>query len=231
MVDSIKVLDEIRAIFKDTWKTRAGQKVPETAELSFGNSAVELDATVLYADMTESTELVNQYKPEFAAEIYKAYILGACRAIQNRGGEITAFDGDRVMALFIGSAKNTMAAKAALTINYVVREINVLLKQAYPRSSYVLRHVVGVDTSSVLVARTGFRDANDLVWVGRAPNYAAKLCALGSPEYPTHITEDVFKMLGDVAKLGGEPRRSMWERTLWADRGLTVYRSNWWWEL
>ena len=36
---------------------------------------------------------------------------------------------------------------------------------------------VGIDTSELFVARTGIRRANDLVWVGRAANHAAKLSA------------------------------------------------------
>jgi len=35
--------------------------------------------------------------------------------------------------------------------------------------------VVGIDTSALFVARIGVRNDNDLVWVGRAANYAAKL--------------------------------------------------------
>ena len=33
---------------------------------------------------------------------------------------------------------------------------------------------LGIDTSKLFVARTGIRKSNDLVWVGRAANYAAK---------------------------------------------------------
>jgi class 3 adenylate cyclase len=47
------------------------------------------------------------FKDWFAAEIYKSYLISACRIIRDNGGEITAFDGDRVMAVFIGNMKNT----------------------------------------------------------------------------------------------------------------------------
>lgn len=225
------ILAEIRGIFKTTWNTREGKQVPDAEDIALGNEAVQLEGTVLYADMADSTELVNGYKDWFAAKVYKAYLVGACRVIRDRGGEITAFDGDRVMAVFLGNNKNTAAARAALQINYLVREVNRLLKEQYPNTAFKLKHVVGVDTSKLFVARTGIRNANDLVWVGRAANYAAKLCALGDADYPTYITENVYSKLAETAKYGGNPRRNMWKKKLWTDRGITVYSSNWWWPI
>src|SRR3989442_9814444 len=137
-----------------------------------------MEGTVLYADIADSTGLVNNFKAWFAAEIYKAYLVGACRIIRNNGGEVTAFDGDRVMAVFIGGYKNSSAAKTALNINSFVGELNALIKESYPKTAYVLRQSVGIDTSNLFVARTWIRNSNDLDWVGRAANYAAKLCAL-----------------------------------------------------
>lgn len=42
-------------VFTEIWTRRAGQKVPETDDLALRNEAVELDATVLYADLAAST--------------------------------------------------------------------------------------------------------------------------------------------------------------------------------
>src|SRR5436305_6043510 len=97
-----EIRQEVKAIFATNWKKRDGLVVPDSDSVKLGNDAVELDATVLYADLADSTELVNKYYDHFAAEIYKTYLVTACRIIRLRGGEITAFDGDRVMAVFIG---------------------------------------------------------------------------------------------------------------------------------
>jgi len=228
-VTSKEILAEIKSIFSAKWDTREGRKVPEAEELRLGNDAVSIDGTVLYADMADSTGLVNNFKDWFAAEIYKSYLISACRIIRENGGEITAFDGDRVMAVFIGNNKNTSAAKTALKINFIVKEINGLIKSSYKDTAYQLNQTVGIDTSKLFIARTGIRNANDLVWVGRAANYAAKLCALGSTDYPIHITESVFSVLAEEAKYGGNPRGTMWGKRMWTERNIVVYRSNWWW--
>ena len=217
----------VRDIFSEPWDERDGRVVPDDESLRYGNDAINLEATVLYADMADSTVLVDEYDPKFAAEIYKAFLLCCVKIIGNAGGEITAYDGDRVMAVFLGTAKNTSAVRAALRINYAVDTIvQPALEVQYPQADYTLRHVVGIDTSKLLVAKTGVRGANDLVWVGRAANYAAKLSS--SPDdFQTYITEDVHRVMSkQVKETAGE---NMWEPHYSEELdGLKILRSTWW---
>jgi class 3 adenylate cyclase len=221
---------EVKKIFRDQWTIREGDVIPESEDLKLGNDAVTLDATVLYADLSASTVLVDGHKHHFAAEVYKAYLHCAAKIIRSEDGAITAYDGDRVMAVFIGTSKNTSAARAGLKINRAVEAIvNPALNEQYPDRSYRVRQTVGIDTSKLFVARTGIRGANDLVWVGRAANYAAKLTAL-SPDYPTRITADVYNMLHVSMKT--YEGKSIWEPATWTDmNGLPIYRSTWWWNI
>lgn len=224
------ILDEIRAIFRAKWEQRDGKVVPDVENVGLGNDAVILSGTVLYADMADSTTLVSNFKNWFAAEMYKAYLVGACRIINDLNGDITAFDGDRVMAVYTGDTKNTRAVKTALKINFLVNQINQTIKKEYPQTSYSLSQKIGIDTSNLFVAKTGIRKYNDLVWVGKAANYAAKLCEIGDTIYPTHITEDVYLKISTEAKYGGDSRQNMWEKRIWNTMGTVIYRSNWWWE-
>lgn len=230
MKTSDEILKDVRSILRTKWKRRSGRKVPDAEDIRLGNDAVTLDGTVLYADMTDSTGLVKGFKDWFAADIYKSYLLAACHIIRNMSGVITAFDGDRVMAVFIGETKNTSASKAALQISWITRQINVEIKAAYPSSSYQLEHAIGIDTSPLFVARTGIRNNNDLVWVGRSANYAAKLSSLSSSTYSIYITDDVYKKMHESTKYGGSPRENMWDKIIWQEMGIAVHRSNWWWE-
>ncbi len=230
MKSADEILAEIKKILATKWQTREGLVVPEAENIRLGNDAVKLNGTVLYADMADSTGLVNGFKDWFAAEVYKAYLVAACRVIRNNGGIITAFDGDRVMAVYIGKAKDSSAAKTALQLNWVVIQINAAIKAAYTTTAFVLKHSVGIDTSSLFVARTGIRNANDLVWVGRAANYAAKLSGFSELGYSLFITEPVFNAMSDASKNGGIPKQCMWIKGYWEDRNLTIYKSNWHWK-
>ena len=223
--------NEVEEIFKQQWSVREGKKVPESEDLALGNDAVKLDGAVLYADLDDSTNLVDGYKPAFAAEIYKTYLHCAAKVIRSEGGVITSYDGDRIMAVYIGELKNTCAARSALKINYTVTEIiNPLLKKYYPATDYRVRQVVGIDTSELFVARTGIRGSNDLVWVGRAANYAAKLSSL-SADYPSRLTEAVYKKSNKSAKYSNDGK-PMWKEATWNDMdGMRIYRSTWRWRI
>ncbi|MBP0631981.1 adenylate/guanylate cyclase domain-containing protein [Cupriavidus sp. AcVe19-1a] len=228
---SEQLTQEINEILEAKWTTVDAHDVPEAEKVALGNQAKKIEATVLYADLADSTDLVDGYKDWFAAEVYKTYLNLACRLIRANGGEITAFDGDRVMAVFTGSNKNSSATKTGLQINYAVRNIlNPALKTKYPSTAYQVEQAVGIDTGSLFIAKTGIRGSNDLVWVGRAANYAAKLCSLREDGYATYITEDVYKKLNESSKYGGDTdKKDMWEKHMWSDMGIAVYRSNWWW--
>jgi class 3 adenylate cyclase len=221
---------EVKKILREQWATRDGNVVPESENLTLGNDAVKLSGTVLYADLSGSTKMVDSETPSFAAEVYKAYLYSAARVIRSEGGTITAYDGDRVMAVFIGDSKNTSAARCGLKLNYIVKHIiNPSIKSQYTSKSFVLQQVVGIDTSSLFVTRTGVRGANDLVWVGRAANHAAKLTEL-SADSPTWISGDVYDNMNDsVKRTNSNP---MWQQRSWTPMGgKTIYCSTWWWRI
>ena len=223
------ITSEIKKILKDQWSVRYGEKVPETSDIKLGNDGVSLNATVLYADLKESTKMVNTHSRQFAAEVYKSYLLACCEIIKNNDGVITAFDGDRVMAVYIGDCKNTNAVRTALQINYMVSEvINPAIKEIYDKE-FQVKQVVGIDTSELFVARTGIRGDNDLVWVGNAANMAAKMCAIRNGNISTFISKDVFESIHDSAKYCNEV--CMWKTFHWSEFSRNIYCSTYYWKV
>jgi len=231
LLDELK--GEVKKIFGESWQTRDGQVVPDPENLKLGNDAVEFSrATVLYADLSGSTNLVNSEGWTFAAEIYKTYLYCAAKIIRSEGGSITSYDGDRVMGVFVGKVQCGPAVRCGLKINYAVQEIiNPALTLQYPSQSYRVDQIVGIDTSEIRAARTGVRGGNDIVWVGRAANYAAKLTELKLQE-KIWITRDVYNKLSDSEKLGGENKATMWKSYRWSQNcDYPIYGSTWRWEV
>lgn len=228
--------DELRGrvseIVRSNWSYVDGRVVPETKDIGLGNNGKKISGAVLYADLDGSTSLVDTHTKEFAAEVYKSFHICVAKIVRSLGGEIRSFDGDRLMAVFIGSSPCTDAATAALKVNWAVRNIiRIELRRQYPNNTYVLKHTVGIDYSDLLVVRGGIRNSNDLIWVGSAANHAAKLNALDA-DFPTWITGNVFDRLSDKAKWGGEPRKLMWEKRVWTSmNNAVIYRSKWSWPL
>ena len=102
-----------------------------------------------------------------------------------------------------------------------------LKDKQYPDNKLKIRHVVGVDTGEMWVARTGVRGANDLVWVGTAANHTAKLTELDA-SHSTRITHRVYDHMHDKVKLASSGH-NMWEARRWTDMNdLSIYRSTYW---
>ncbi len=228
----MSVADDIRNNSKDTfgsaWAVRDGLVVPAASDLKMSNDAVQFKtATILYADLDASTNLVEKKKWEFAGQVYKTFLYAASRLIRNRGGSIVSYDGDRVMSVFISQSQRNDAVACALEINYAVKNIVQTELQKNWKTDCKIRHVVGIDTSTVRVARTGVRGDNDLVWIGNAPNLAAKLTSLNA-DNPTWITKHVYDYLNDGQKLGSKGE-NIWRKWQWDQHNKDeIYSSTYW---
>jgi class 3 adenylate cyclase len=195
---------------------------------------------MLYADLAGSTQLSMVLLPTVVAEITKSFLTAACRVIRHHGGHIRSFDGDRVMGVFVGPGMQDRAVSAALELHWFVREyIRPLYLAKYPAIGGLgldIAHGVGIDTSDVLVAKTGIRRNNDLVWIGRAPNIAAKLAAIRIDDARTFITGAVFLALDRTIRVSGlsdnPPLSEMWDAHPWSDAPAAwsgpIFSSSWW---
>jgi class 3 adenylate cyclase len=201
-----------------TWTGVDARVVPTPSDISFGKNFKRLArAAVLYADLDGSTAMVDRMRWEFSAEIYKSFLNAVAKITKEQGGTITAYDGDRLMAIFIGEEDCSNAVRAALKIRWAVRHlVSPALRKAWT-TDFEVRHTVGIDVSSLHAVRTGVRGDNDIVWVGKAANYAAKLTAQSS-DTPTWISQDVYDRLPSSLRTQGG--RSVWHDWTLGERQL-----------
>lgn len=212
-------------MLRSEWKVTNARTVPSVQTLTLKNEAARFKGTVLYADLANSTGLVDAQDPHFAASVYKSYLLCAGLIIRARKGVITAYAGDRIMAVFRGPGQQTRAATAALQLNWARAEIlNPAFQEQFPGDDYEVNHTIGIDSSVLFATAAGVAGARDLVWVGRAANYAAKLSSLPSPP-PVWITWDVYGDLAPTLRRRGAP---IWEERDWPRRPeVRVFTSDW----
>jgi len=225
--------NEATNILRLHWSFRNGSSVPETEEVSIGNEGVKLDAAVLSADLSDSIAWAQKGPPEFAAELYKLFLRSANRVVTGNHGRIVAFDSGRFMAIFGGPAKSSHAMKSALQIHYVSEKIlTPRLVERYPAYGFPISYGIGIDVSPVLAVRSGVRGSNDLLWVGRAPDLAARLSTLRSGTPAAWVTADVFENAHLSSKVSaGGTGFPMWERIDLPALGVLSYRSGWTWPL
>jgi adenylate cyclase len=231
LLDDLKT--DVDTILGQTWDIRDGEVVPESESVALAGGAVKLEATMLYADLADSTQLA-MWDWRVAARVFKSFLACSSRLIRAREGQIRSFDGDRVMGVFLGDSKNTSAAKCALQINWIFQDvINPKFQARYDAfrdGTYTLSHCTGIDTGDVWAVRAGIYNNNDLVCVGRAPNIAAKLCALRVEPYRSWITGEVYNRLHNDAKMATNGT-NMWEERSWTDGPVPrIFCSNYWWK-
>jgi adenylate cyclase len=227
----------IANIFNTPWNITRGLKVPTTEDVVLRNGGKRIDATYLYADLADSSKLAQTLLPEAAAKIVKAYVNTATRMIRSQDGEIRSFDGDRVMAIFMGDNMNNRAVRAAMGINWAVQTIiPEHIKKSWTDGINFcdISHGVGIDTGEAVVVRGGIRDNNDLISIGAAPNVAAKLSEIRNTQRSLFITDRVKNALTDEYLTFGN-RQNTWTAH---SQGITVggkyhvvHGSGVWWEI
>ncbi len=216
--------DRVAAIAVDAWTVSAGRVVPDATALPLGNNGKTLNACFLYADLSDSTGLVKRTPPKRAAEYYKAFLHCASKLIEANSGTVEAYDGDRVMGVFLGDEKEKNAVIAAFQLKLAMLTIvNPIFATTYGDNHVGLSYTVGIDTGEVLVCKAGIRGTSELVWIGAAANYAAKLNSFPNLEhsYETRITAAVYAKLPPYVFPDGS---SAWSGPF-TDVGVTYYRS------
>jgi class 3 adenylate cyclase len=205
--------------------------VPDPAALTLGNTGARMDVCILYADVHRSTEMVNVLSDTLAAEYYKAFLHCCAKLIRKNDGDIEAYDGDRVMAIFTGDNQAENAVNTAFEIHYAILQvINPSFLQIYAGLHRPLKHTVGIDCGQVLVAKTGVRNDNDFVWVGAAANYASKLNSFEGLDidYPTRVTQAVIDKLPVDLRQMLVPPTAIWEGPYNDLKHRAHFRSNFW---
>lgn len=222
------ISSRVQGILDEPWTTQTARDVPEASELPLrSNHAAEFYGAVLYADLAGSTKLVDRYRPFFAAKVYKVFLFSCCEIIKNNGGSITAFDGDRVMAIYTGDGKCTSAVRTALQIRFMVKHIQTALQAKYENLGYKLDYAVGIDVSLLHAVKMGVFGDNDISWIGSAANHAAKLSTKRDERFKTFISGEVYTTMNNSVRIGNTPTESMWVDLSPRESPKTLFASSW----
>jgi class 3 adenylate cyclase len=221
---------EVDTIFRIDWQLTDANVIPEAEEIALANGAFKIEATFLYADLAEVLVLAEKCSWETTAKIIRAYLDIAARLILAEGGTASRAGSHSVMGIFRGEAPNTSAVNCARKIDWMVEK--VLNPKAYTTFQSVrnnklpIRHCIGIDTSDAWAVRAEVGNNNDLIWIGRAPEFAAQLSGIGKYPYSVYTSRACFTRLADTARETGEKNIWLEKRIKFGDETHTVYRTN-----
>lgn len=211
--------------------------VPEPKNIGY-NSGYIISSTYLYTDMHDSSTLAATASREEAARVFRGYLNVSAKIIRSLDGHIRSFDGDRVMGVFTGPDKEDRAVRAALRIKWAVdTQVTPSIHAEIPSlksSGWSLKQSSGIATGDTLLARAGFRDNDDIISIGAAPNLAAKLSDIrktgNDARFVTRIGKATYSGLSDVGRLS--KGTNMWQGTYgitFGGKKYLYYRSSYHW--
>ncbi len=232
-----EMVDEI---FGENIIVTPGQIVPETKDVTFGNTGTELELAMLFIDIDQSTLIVDGLRRKTAAKMYKAFLEGVARIVKENDGEVRSFNGDGVLAVFAGSRKRNNSVKAAMMMVYFMDailkpKVDAIFAQNQAMRGFQFGYGIGIDVGNILIVKGGYRgdNNNDLVWVGDATNRAVKYSKRSNGDNKIHISKDVFGGLNDDLKFVQQTwlRLDMWTLALASIYTMDeIYTTRYHWE-
>ena len=112
------ITDKVKAIMDEEFKIEDVTYVPDikNSKLTFGNTGLKFEATVLYIDMRGSTEILNKHNKASVAKMHMAYFHTVVKIAKSLGGEVRSFNGDSMLVFFQGTTKQSLsnAVQAAM---------------------------------------------------------------------------------------------------------------------
>jgi class 3 adenylate cyclase len=229
------ILDKIKDHMDANFDVQEVSYVPtlDDKKLTFGNTGLKFDSTVLYIDLRGSTALINKHNKSTVAKIHKAYYYTIVKIAKSLGGENRSFNGDSLLVFFEGSTKDTLsnAVKAAMHMKYMLSNSEGISKHL---SKYTtIDFGIGLDYGDVLCTKVGIGgayDNKDLIWIGNSVNKSTVLSDKGKSPNHIYISKMVYDNLNDDVKFHtkndawGNPQKiNMWNQTTVLYNGSSVY--------
>jgi adenylate cyclase len=238
------IIDKVKSILDTEFKIEDVTYVPEinNSKLTFGNTGLKFEATVLYIDMRDSTEILNKHNKATIAKIHMSYFHTVVKIAKSLGGEVRSFNGDSMLVFFQGTSKNTLsnAVQASMQMKYMISNsesgINKLLSDFS-----AINFGIGLDDGKILCTKIGVGgDSNnqDLMWIGNAVNKSTVISDKSKSPNHIGISSYVYANLNDDAKYGTRKnylnqveRVNMWTQSSFVYNGKTEYYyfTSWHW--
>ena len=172
-----------RQVIRDT----LGRFVPEkvASSLLAGGGAIpvqQTEATILFCDIESFTRLTEVLGPVKIVDVLNAYFSAMVEILEQKGGVVTQFQGDAIMATFNVPIADDNHARNA--VHAALEMLNTVANNEYEGEKLNIR--IGINTGRVVAGAIGARGRLNYTVHGDAVNLAARLEALNK-EYGTRL--------------------------------------------
>jgi adenylate cyclase len=238
------IRNKVKTILATDFSTTEIEYIPRIndTKLTFSNTGLKFQATVVFIDMRGSTATLNKHHEKTVAKIHMSYFHTIVKIANANNGHVRSFNGDSALIFFQGTTKLTCsnAVTTAMKIKYMLSDsengINILLKK-YSQVDFG----IGIDHGEIICTKVGISGEHnrDLFWIGNCVN---KSTVIGNEcRSPNHIgiSHYVYINLIDNAKYytqehyGGLTNQvNVWNpgAFLYNEKYEDYYRTNFHWE-
>jgi len=196
---SLQRIDEILNSSNDNYKEV--DYIPSESQLTFTNGFY-VNATSLFVDLRDSTNLSQNHKRPVLAKIFKIFISEVIAIMNaNKNCKYIHIDGDCVSGVYDTYYQQDIASVLddAININTLIKILSCKFKK---KDYSEIRAGIGIDYGRLLFIKTGFKGSglNDVAWMGNALNISAKLSGIGGKNStsPIVMSEVVFNNIKDL---------------------------------
>ncbi|OCT15982.1 hypothetical protein A8709_10200 [Paenibacillus pectinilyticus] len=229
---------KVKAIMDTEFMVTDVDYVPDIndSRLTFGNTGLRFEATVLFIDMRGSTKILNKHNRRTVAKIHMAYLHTVAKISKDHGGEVRSYNGDSMLVFFQGTtnASISSAIQAAMKMKFMIADSRGGINQYLAKYS-AIDFGIGIDDSKILCTKVGISGENnrDVFWVSNAVNKAVVLSDNAKSPNHINISKYVYNSLTDNVKYHDPKgkRLNMWtEKTFkYNDVDEKYYSTNFQW--
>ena len=156
--------------------------IPEDDQVPKGNKALNLNCSIMFVDMRNSTFMTDEAGRKNMTKIYKMFSRLVVKSIEENYGQVMQIVGDGMLCLFINkNIDNNKYNSGQLAIDSV-KSINTYLKKSYNptvEESWKIKVGMGVCTGHVYLNKLGKKGKDEVCQVAfpsSMTNYASKFC-------------------------------------------------------
>jgi len=187
-------LDEERRLISDVFGKYVPEAIAQSLILDKGAlEPVEREATILFADLAEFTNLTETKGPQGIVEILNAYFDSAAEVISAHHGVITQFQGDAILATFNVPIED--ASHATNAVNAAIALQNLTDKNTFGGTQ--LKSRIGICSGPVVAGNVGGSGRLNYTVHGNTVNMAARLEVLNKEYQSTILVSESTQQLLD----------------------------------
>ena len=212
MALSEDIKNKVKDYVNSKYDVTEGYTIPGKEDIGFGAKAKKLkQVVVLFTDLRGSKKILSNNSSIDAGRAHKAFLFAAAKCIRDQDGYLRSFNGDSILAFYIGEKAAHRAVRSALKIKGAVDYI--VNPELEGKGISRVDFGVGIGIGEINVVKSGIpgEEINqDLLWIGWPTYHAFGYGNKAKRPNNIWISENVFSKIKSDSSLRYSGDKNIW---------------------